>query len=65
MARSTYVYVVSNAIGPIAGFTVKWELVRWVGTLENSQDLIVTRLRDNKPAATLISYSVAEFLEGA
>jgi hypothetical protein len=44
MARSSYVYVVMNGDIPVAGFTVKHELVTWLG--RNPGDYVIYRLGD-------------------
>lgn len=45
MARSTYVYVVTDATGtPVAAFTVKHELATWLD--RNPRTWWITRVRD-------------------
>jgi hypothetical protein len=52
MARSSYVYVVMNGFRePVAGFTVKHELLTWL--TDNRQDgYRVWRIRDGRFANT-------------
>jgi hypothetical protein len=45
MARSNYIYVV-NALTPVAAFTVKHELLTWLGKQEGLDGLTVYRLTD-------------------
>lgn len=46
MARSTYVYVARTADGAVvAAFTVKHELIRWIGNNPDACDNVL-RLRD-------------------
>lgn len=60
MARSTYVYVVMSLFEPIAGFTVRHELVTWLHQRNRSygyttiafRDLRVVRLPDGGRAST-------------
>lgn len=45
MARSTCVYVVMGSDGnPIAGFTVKHELVTWLGRRQDEEFLVTSGL---------------------
>ncbi len=47
MARSTYVYaaVVTSQIEPVATFTVKYELCRWLEGLERAESPVLSDLR--------------------
>lgn len=50
MARSTYVYVVIDVLSPVAGFTVKRELVAWLRRYPHRHHLMtVWRLPDGGP----------------
>lgn len=49
MARSVYVYVVTNNNAPLACFTVKREMVAWLGTLNILPGVGVARFRDGRP----------------
>lgn len=46
MARSTYIYVVCDASGPIRAFTVKHEMVRWLIQYTDKTTLAIKRLGD-------------------
>ncbi len=48
MARSTYIYVVTDQFGPVAAFTVKHELVTWLRSLraDSAAHHRATRLPD-------------------
>jgi hypothetical protein len=48
MARASYVYVVMGLASrrPVAAFTVKHELVRWLATRRGTSQLAVYRLGD-------------------
>ncbi len=51
MARSTYVYVVTDEAGVVAAvFTVKHELERWLGLFAHKKGLRVVRHRDGHPS---------------
>jgi hypothetical protein len=66
VARSTYVYVVLDGQideRPIAGFTVKHELVTWLQRTD-VRGLRVFRLRDGSRDAEPTQLSVASLLEG-
>lgn len=52
MARSSYVYVVSDGLGPLAGFTVKHELVTWLR-------------RNQRPTLTLLVHRLVDGRDGA
>lgn len=47
MARSNYVYVVIEQGIPVAAFTVKYEMERWLGRHGEGREFRVWRLRDN------------------
>ncbi len=67
MARSTYVYVVLNdATGgdPVAGFTVKHELVRWLKSRPFPGVYRVWQLPDGFSDRMPGPYDVRELLEG-
>lgn len=53
MARSTYVYVVLDHVGPVAGFTVKHEMVTWLE--RNPGEYLIYRLSDggHRPAIVM------------
>lgn len=73
MARSTYVYIVTdyilgNATVPVAAFTVKREAQAWLKqAMENDhwggQGLGVTRLSDNAQRVGYRYKSLMEFME--
>lgn len=51
MARSMYVYVVMYGLSPVAGFTVKHELVRWLKHPHRKPEWYrVVRMRDGAGA---------------
>jgi hypothetical protein len=68
MARSTYVYVavVTSQIEPVATFTVKHELVRWLTGLERQDSPVLSDLRvfrmDDGPEGMKAEIPVGELL---
>lgn len=68
MARSAYIWVVqpSGAIQPTAAFTVKHELVTWLGRLSEDlrSRLSVWRLPDGSSGNSPVQYDVAKLIEG-
>ena len=63
MARSSYVYVVTNNETPVAGFTVKWELkVWWDNNANKYGPLRVWRLPDS-PGYRTAGREIAEITE--
>jgi hypothetical protein len=49
VSRASYVYVVSDPLGPVAGFTVKYELAFWLRrNVKPELVLTVTRLPDGR-----------------
>lgn len=67
MARSTCVYVVLTEGGvPLAGFTVKHELVTWLRRgSENPDDVQIWRCGDGPWQKPPVRLDVAELLGGA
>lgn len=67
MARASNIYVVRDDVWPVAAFTVKHELGRWL--LRQTEDYRATidvwRLRDNRPDIEPVRLPVQEILAEA
>lgn len=48
MARSSYIYIALDDALPVAAFTVKWELERWLSRQEDARFLDVFRMKDGE-----------------
>lgn len=67
MARSDYIYAVmrpeSGEDGLLAAFTVKYEMVRWLGWQDDTSGMHVLRMRDGYAGCKRVE--VAELLGAA
>lgn len=65
MARSDYIYAVMppGAGDVLAAFTVKYEMVTWLGRQADTSGVYVLRMRDGQPGCTRVE--VATLLGGA
>lgn len=60
MARSTKIYIVSDAAGPVAAFTVKHELHRWLEQYGHMGQIIRSMPDGPRPGLLYPSYRAAE-----
>jgi hypothetical protein len=62
MARSSYVYIVTNANLVVAGFTVKHELVSWLRTRSYTPTQHIFRMQDGGKGGYPVELDLHELL---
>lgn len=61
MARSSYIYIVSDGLGVLAAFTVKYEMINYIRGLDPT-GLSVYRVADGRRKSDPYYYDVKELI---